>query len=180
MVAAGKVESRAAPVIACDFVEYTGLLMPDVELRHICAWARSSWTGVQQLDQRLRIRIGERLEQHGVDDGEDGGVDADAYGDDHDRDSGEAGSLGERAEGEAKIAPQVFEPGDGTVAPDAFAGGARVAELQMGLAASFLRGEAARGVGILLVGEVGVDLFGEVFIFPFAVFEALDIHNSSA
>ena len=49
--------------------------------------------------------------------------------------------------------------------PYAFAGGAGVAELQMGLTPGFLRREAARGVGVLLMGEVGVDLLGEVFIF---------------
>ena len=63
-------------------------------------------TGVHQLHQRLRVGIGERFKQHGVDHRKDGSIDADAHGDDQNRDGGEAGSLGERAEAKRRSRQQ--------------------------------------------------------------------------
>ena len=51
----------------------------------------------------LRMRIRQRLEQHAVDDAEDGGVGADAERERQDRDRGVARALGQGAEGVAHV-----------------------------------------------------------------------------
>ncbi len=53
------------------------------------------------------MRVGERGEQRGVDDAEDGGVGADAQGQSEDGDCGEAGIFAEKAETKTKVAQQV-------------------------------------------------------------------------
>src|SRR4029077_2893444 len=61
-------------------------------------------------DELLRIGIGQRIEEHAVDDGEDGGVGADAEGKSEDRDEGEPGILAQRARAVAQILEEFFEP----------------------------------------------------------------------
>src|SRR5579864_3717116 len=62
--AAGEVESGTSLVVSGDILENAGLLMPDIELGHAGAPKRSLRPGFHQLHQRLRLGIGERLQQH--------------------------------------------------------------------------------------------------------------------
>lgn len=59
--------------------------------------------GVVNIDEALGAGPGVGLEEDGVDDGEDGGVGADAQGQRGHGHGGEAGGLEERAEGEAEV-----------------------------------------------------------------------------
>ena len=67
--------------------------------------------GVHELDDAVGLGIGERLEQDGVDDGEDGGVGSDAEGESGDGRDGERRSGDERAEGVAQVAEKVAHDG---------------------------------------------------------------------
>ncbi len=58
---------------------------------------------VEHQNEFSRIGIWERPQKHGVDDGEDGGVGADAEGEREHGDGGEAGGLAQHAEGEADV-----------------------------------------------------------------------------
>jgi hypothetical protein len=137
-VAAGELSPGSAKIVTSDLLEDAGLLMPDVELGHIRHGKRPMRTGVHQLYERLRVRIGKRFEQNSVNHGKDGGIDSDAHGHHQNGDGRESGSLAERAHGEAQVAPCIFDPGQGAIAPHPFAGTARIAEFHLGLTASFL------------------------------------------
>ena len=58
---------------------------------------------VPKLDEAVGSVEGERAEHGGVDEGEDGGVGADAEGEDEDGADGEGGVMAERAEGLAEV-----------------------------------------------------------------------------
>ena len=58
---------------------------------------------VPELDEAVGLVEGERAEHGGVDDGEDGGVGADAEGEDEDGADGEGGVVAEGAEGLAEV-----------------------------------------------------------------------------
>ena len=60
---------------------------------------------------RSGVGIGERLEQHGVDDGEDGGVGSDAEGQGGDGCDGEGWIREEHAEGVAEVMPEITHDG---------------------------------------------------------------------
>src|SRR5579883_513191 len=55
--------------------------------------------------------IGQRLEQNGIDDTENGGVGADTQGERQDRDSGKSRTLAERAKGVAEVLEKGIKPG---------------------------------------------------------------------
>src|SRR5439155_24578768 len=63
----------------------------------------ASEPGEHDLDEPVRSRIGQRLEQHGVDRAEDGGIGADAEREREHGDEREGGAFGERADGEAEV-----------------------------------------------------------------------------
>ena len=63
-----------------------------------------------QHDQLFGIRIGQRIEQHRVDDGEERCVCADTERKCQDRDGGEARALAQCANREAKILQEFIEP----------------------------------------------------------------------
>src|ERR1700733_4555068 len=81
MVATSDIEPCTTEVIRCDLLKNTRLFLPDIEFRYIGAGKRSLRAGVPKFYQRLRIRIGERLEQDSVDHRKDRRVHADADGD---------------------------------------------------------------------------------------------------
>ena len=76
------------------------------------------------------VRIAERLQDDGVDEGEDGGVRADAQGECQDRDEREPGILTERAQRVANILDDFVEPCRDPDAPRILPGQRDVAELQ--------------------------------------------------
>ena len=66
-----------------------------------------SGEGVHELDHAVGLGIGERLEQDGVDDGEDGGVGSDAEGEGGDGGDGEGRVRDEHAEGIFEVVPEI-------------------------------------------------------------------------
>ena len=60
------------------------------------------------MDELSGVADRQRLQQHGVDDGEDGGVGADADGEGQDGGRREAAVLPQQAEGEAGVLEQAF------------------------------------------------------------------------
>ena len=90
---AGEIEAGAAEVVGGDVLEDAGLLLPVVELGGGSDGTVALGRREQELDDAVGVRIGERLEQHGVDDGEDGGVGSDAEGQGGDGCEGEAWVL---------------------------------------------------------------------------------------
>jgi hypothetical protein len=64
---------------------------------------------VAEAIELLRITHGQLLQHHGVDEGEDGGVGADAEGEREDNDETEGGRFAKRAKGKADVASEVFD-----------------------------------------------------------------------
>jgi len=62
---------------------------------------------VHEHDDAARIGIGERLEQHGIDNGEDSGVDSNAECESGERGESESGIVGEHAQRVLYVVPQI-------------------------------------------------------------------------
>jgi len=69
------------------------------------------WGDMPDLNEAVGIREGQGAEKDGIDNAEDGGVRADAESKDDDGGDGEAGTLGEDAEGVFKVLQQVGHGG---------------------------------------------------------------------
>ncbi len=123
--------------------------------------------GIYQLHQGLRVGIGQRLEEYSINHREDRGIHADADGDDEQGDRCESGCLGKRTQREAQVAPYIFNQGEGPIAPYALPRCAGIAKAQTSLAARFLRRQTARGIRVLLMGQMGLDLLRQILIFPY-------------
>ena len=104
---AGEVEAGAAEVVGGDVLKDAGLLPPVVELGGRSGGSFALGRCEQELDDAVGVGIGERLEQDGVDDGEDGGVGSDAKGQGCDGCDGEAGIFEEAAQGVLEVMPQI-------------------------------------------------------------------------
>src|SRR5579871_6238768 len=68
-------------------------------------------------NELLGMRIGNRIEQHGVDDGEEGSVRADAERQSEDGDGGEARTFAQCPSGEARILSTFVEPTPAPLVP---------------------------------------------------------------
>ena len=79
MATAGEVQPRAAKVIRSDVFENAALLLPEIEFRNVCPGKIPSGESIHQLHERVRIRIGERLQQHRVNNRKDRRVHANAH-----------------------------------------------------------------------------------------------------
>jgi hypothetical protein len=121
--------------------------------------------GFDERDEAIGIGQRQGPEQHLVDDAEHrrGRADADAERE-HDR-CGQAGPAGEAARGDAKVAGEAVEPGEGVGVADFFGDAGSAAEAAIGLGAS-LGGVDALGdqfvgggvdVELQLIGDVAVD-----------------------
>ena len=108
---AGEVEAGTAEVVGGDILKDAGLGSPGVEVDRRGRGAVAFRKGVHELDHAVRFGIGERLEQDGVDDGEDGGVGSDAEGESGDGSYGERWTADEHAEGVAEVAEKVAHGG---------------------------------------------------------------------
>ena len=64
--------------------------------------------GLKHVEKLLCSWVGKRLQEHGVNDAENGGVGADAESECEDGNDGEAGRLAEHANGEAEVLPAGF------------------------------------------------------------------------
>ena len=106
-VVAGEVEAGTAEVVGRDVLKDAGLRLPVVEVGRRGGGAVAFRRCEQELDDAVGVRIGERLEEDGVDDGEDGGVGSDAEGQGGDGCDGEARVLEEAAQGVFEVMPQV-------------------------------------------------------------------------
>ena len=103
---AGEVEAGTAEVVGGDILNDAGLGSPGIEVDRGGAIAVAIGKGVHELDHAVGFGIGERLEQDGVDDGEDGGVGSDAEGESGDGGDGECRVGDEHAEGVAEVLPR--------------------------------------------------------------------------
>jgi hypothetical protein len=115
-------------------------------------------------DQVFGRDVGQRAEQDGIDDGEDGGVSANAESESQDGDGGEAGIFAERAEGETKILSSDLEKRESAAGAVGFLGGFDAAKFQEGLAAGFGGRQAGAEVVVDMELEVGFDFIGEVAV----------------
>ena len=79
------------------------------ELAHVhSGFARLIVVGLNEQDEAIGFGEGERAKEQAVDDGEDGGVRADAERQGEDRDGGEARRLSQGPKTEAEVLPQGF------------------------------------------------------------------------
>ncbi len=104
---AGEIEAGTAEVVRGDVLKDAGLGSPGIEVDRGGHTAVAVRKGVHELDHAVGFRIGERLEQDGVDNGEDGGVGSDAEGESGDGSYGERRTTDEHAEGVAEVAEKV-------------------------------------------------------------------------
>ena len=88
-------------------------------------------------DEVLRVGDGKRLQHEVVDEGEDGGVGADAEGQREDGDGGEAGTFGHHAETVADVVPDAFGGGLPGGGADFVLDGFGAAHLDAGCALGF-------------------------------------------
>ena len=91
---AGEVEAGSAEVVGGDILKDAGLLLPVVEFGDGGGRSVTAGLGDEELDQTIGLGIGEGFEEDGVDDGEDGRVDAYAECERGDGGEGEGGALG--------------------------------------------------------------------------------------
>ncbi len=92
-----------------DVLDDVGLAAPVSELGRRRAGEAALGRGRLEDDHAIRVGIGDGLEQHRVDDGEDGGVGADPQCQGADGGQGEAGALEKRADGVPGVGQQVCE-----------------------------------------------------------------------
>ena len=100
----GEIEAGTTEVVRGDVLKDAGLRAPGIEVDRGGHRAVAVRKSVHELDDAVGLRIRERLEQDGVDHGEDGGVGSDAEGESGDGRYGERRSGDERAEGVAQVA----------------------------------------------------------------------------
>jgi hypothetical protein len=81
-------------------------LAPVVEIGHRDAHVGDLIRPFRGEDEPVRLRIGQRAQQHAVDDREDGGVGADAQRQRQHRDGGEAGAARELPRPVPQVLPQ--------------------------------------------------------------------------
>jgi len=120
----------------------TGTLVAALEDALLAAYKKTPGAArhaTVELDDAGDVLHGERIEQDGVDDGEDGGVGA--YAERHDEDDGygEAGCVREAANGVPEIAQNAFEESEAVLLPEFFMDAARGAERDAGAALGFFR-----------------------------------------
>jgi hypothetical protein len=108
---AGEVEARTTEIVGSDILKDAGLGFPDVVVNRRAAGAVALGRGVHELHDTVRLGIGERLKEDGVDDGEDSGVGSDAEGDGGDGGQGEGRACDEHAEGVAEVLPEINHDG---------------------------------------------------------------------
>ncbi len=101
VIPAGKIQPGSTRVIACHLAKHTGLLAPEVELRHAGTIERTLRRKYDKSHERLRITIRQRLEQDGIHNREDRRIHADPKRYDKKSNDCESGSLPERAPGVA-------------------------------------------------------------------------------
>ena len=82
-VAPGEVNARACKIVSRDGLEQLGLFAPDDELGNRCRRSISIGEVTHQQHDAVRLRIRERLEEHGVDDRKNSCIGPDAQGHRH-------------------------------------------------------------------------------------------------
>ena len=105
---AGEIEAGTAEVVGGDVLKDAGLGTPVVEFGGRRAGPVTVRGDVHELDHAVGVGIGEGLQQHGVDDGKDGGVGSAAEGERGDGGDGERRVGDEDAEGVAEVLPEVI------------------------------------------------------------------------
>ena len=105
---AGEIKVGTTEVVGGDVLENAGLSAPVVEFGGGRAGPVAVGSDVHHLHDAVGVGIAERLEENGVDHGEDGGVGSDAEGDGGDGGDGEGGTGEEGAEGVAKVLPEII------------------------------------------------------------------------
>ena len=116
------------------------------------------------VDEFVGMREWERAKENGIDDGEDGGVGADAESESEDSDGGESRGFSEEAQGETRVVEERFEDRDGLLVADELLGLFEPAEFEESEAAGFLRRKTLTEIVIDVELEVGGELGVEVAV----------------
>ena len=152
-------------------------------VRRAAAAARLS-AGVVDEEEALRVGDGKGLQQHRVDQGEDGGIRAEAKREGKDRNRREAGVLAEGSEGVAQILHRGFEERAGAGFADTLFDAAGIVEGKAGRAAGFAGSQTLADAALLDGAVIGADFFVEVGFHAVRMAEALpqtfQRHTSSA
>ena len=104
---AGEVEAGAGQVVGGHLLEDAGLPLVGVELGNAGEEIVGQDGGIEKFDHAVGVGIAERLEQHCVDDAEDGGVGPDAQGQRGHGGEGEGGILAEHEERVFDVVPEI-------------------------------------------------------------------------
>ncbi len=112
----------------------------------------------------VRIVVGQRSEQHGIDQREDGGVGADADGQRKDGDDRESRISADPANGVPKIVTQDLERGQSSLIPIAFFGGLHAAEPDPRAPVRLVGRQSTANVFVGQPLDVGLDLLGEIAV----------------
>lgn len=126
----------------------------------------AAFVAVGSVEGEESLRIADRggVENEAADQGEDGGVGADAESESKESDGGEGGFAAKKARGETEIAEEGFEERKVVMIADGFFGLFQAAEFQEGDAAGFF----GRHAGAEVVVEVKVQMGAEFIVqFPF-------------
>ena len=93
--------------------EGAGLLaqLGEVRIRPTRSRDALLWLRLEHIEQLLRMVVRQRLQQHGIDDAEDGSVRADAESEGEHGDGGEAGILAQHAQSEARVLHEGLDRG---------------------------------------------------------------------
>ncbi len=105
--ASGEIEAGAAKIIGRDILEGIRLRLPFEEFGNGRGDAFAVGEGELELNDAIRVRVGERLQQDRIHNREDGSVGPDAKRQGGDSGDREAGILGEHAQRMLEVIPKI-------------------------------------------------------------------------
>jgi len=107
--AAGKVKARTRVVVCHHLFEDAGLPLKEVKLRDAVQAIGKAGHLRRKIDHAIGVGVGERLQQHRVHDGEDGGVGSDAQRQGGNGGDGKAWILDEQLQRVPDVIPEIFQ-----------------------------------------------------------------------
>src|SRR6266699_4524214 len=172
VVSASEVRSGSTPIVSGHLLEDDRLLLPEVVLGDARDRNWSLLASGHQLHQRLRVGIGQGLEEYGIHHRKDRGIHANAGGNDEERDRSESGCPAKGTQREAQVAPSIFDPEEGPMPQTTLMRQAKISGAQTSLASRFQRRKATRGIRVLFMSQVRLDFLGPILVFLRAMREA--------
>src|SRR5882762_3081683 len=95
-----------------------------------------------------------------------------AGGNDGERDGSESGCPAKGTQRQAQVAPSIFDPEEGPIPQNTLMRRAKISEAQTSLASRIQRRKATRGIRVLFLSQVRLDLLGPILVFLRAMREA--------